>query len=393
MTQLQVMFTLTDKPIFSLNPKELKEHQLNKELFGDLPDNEYDKLKKDIAERGIQDPLHVVKQKDKWLVVSGHQRKKIAEELKINVPCINRTDLKKDWQIEEQLIADNLFRRHLKDWQLTPIFEKRLEIEKTKAKQRQKEHGETAPGKPKNTGGKISTSDKGKSRDKAAEGLGRSGRQLEKISKVYHEAPEDIKKQWKNDEITTHTAYKKLKREKVIEEQKAKLKIKPMPTGKYGVIYADCPWKYEFTKTKNREIENKYPTMTLSELKNMILPEVEEDAVLYLWATAPKLLEALEVMKTWGFKYKTHAIWDKQKIGMGYWFRGQHELLLVGTKGNINPPLANNRVSSVFSYPRKKHSEKPREIRELIHKWYPNLNKIELFARGKKDNWEVWGNE
>ncbi len=317
MTQLQVMFTLTDKPIFSLNPKELKEHQLNKELFGDLPDNEYDKLKKDIAERGIQDPLHVVKQKDKWLVVSGHQRKKIAEELKINVPCINRTDLKKDWQIEEQLIADNLFRRHLKDWQLTPIFEKRLEIEKTKAKQRQKEHGETAPGKPKNTGGKISTSDKGKSRDKAAEGLGRSGRQLEKISKVYHEAPEDIKKQWKNDEITTHTAYKKLKREKVIEEQKAKLKIKPMPTGKYGVIYADCPWKYEFTKTKNREIENKYPTMTLSELKNMILPEVEEDAVLYLWATAPKLLEALEVMKTWGFKYKTHAIWDKQKIGMG----------------------------------------------------------------------------
>ncbi len=82
-----------------------------------------------------------------------------------------------------------------------------------------------------------------------------------------------------------------------------------------------------------------------------------------------------------------------KKLVWGYWFRGQHELLLVGTKGNINPPLANNRVSSVFSYPRKKHSEKPREIRELIHKWYPNLNKIELFARGKKDNWEVWGNE
>lgn len=58
------------------------------------------------------------------------------------------------------------------------------------------------------------------------------------------------------------------------------------------------------------------------------LPPSEDNAVLYLWATAPKLLEALEVMRAWGFKYKTQAVWDKSWVGMGYWFRGQHEILL-----------------------------------------------------------------
>ena len=135
---LQAIFLLTDKPITSINPKKLIDHPLNIKLFGDLPEDEYQSLKKDIGDRGIQDPLHVVKRKEKYLVVSGHQRKKIAIDLKKNsVPCIVRNDLKEDWQIEEQLIADNLLRRQLQDWQLTPIYEKRLEIEKTKAKKKQ----------------------------------------------------------------------------------------------------------------------------------------------------------------------------------------------------------------------------------------------------------------
>jgi len=79
--------------------------------------------------------------------------------------------------------------------------------------------------------------------------------------------------------------------------------------------------------------------------------------VLYLWATAPKLLEAIEVMKAWNFSYKTHAIWDKEKIGMGYWFRGQHELLLVGTKGHFSPPAASLRIPSVIREARNSQQE------------------------------------
>lgn len=100
---------------------------------------------------------------------------------------------------------------------------------------------------------------------------------------------------------------------------------------KYEVIYADPPWRYDFSKSNSREIENQYPTMSVDEICSLKVPTAD-NAVLYLWATAPKLLEALRVMDAWGFEYKTNAVWDKQIIGMGYWFRGQHELLLVVEK-------------------------------------------------------------
>lgn len=161
---------------------------------------------------------------------------------------------------------------------------------------------------------------------------------------------------------------------------------------KYDVIYADPPWRYDFSKTKNREIENQYPTMTVEEICDLPIP-AKENSVLYLWATAPKLLEALKVMQSWGFEYKTHSIWDKRTIGMGYWFRGQHELLLVGVKGKFSPPVAEHRVSSVFSEKKTKHSKKPLWYLEYLSKTYQDLSKIELFARQYADGWDCWGNE
>ena len=166
----------------------------------------------------------------------------------------------------------------------------------------------------------------------------------------------------------------------------------PFPDKKYQVIYADPPWNYSFSKSNNRNIENHYPTMPLWDIKELVFP-VDNNAVLYLWATAPKLVEALEVMSAWGFEYKTHGIWDKEIIGMGYWFRGQHELLLVGVRGKFSPPEQSKRISSVYREKRGRHSKKPDNIRQLIHSWYPDKNKIELFARQKTDGWDVWGNE
>jgi len=91
--------------------------------------------------------------------------------------------------------------------------------------------------------------------------------------------------------------------------------------------------------------------------------------------------------------YKTHAIWDKEKIGMGYWFRGQHELLLVGVKGEFSPPESSLRISSVIKERRGCHSKKPDKVREYISRWYTDKNKLELFARTKIKNWDVFGNE
>jgi N6-adenosine-specific RNA methylase IME4 len=124
-----------------------------------------------------------------------------------------------------------------------------------------------------------------------------------------------------------------------------------------------------------------------------------DNALLYLWATAPKLVEAIEVMTAWGFNYRTCAVWDKRVLGMGYWFRNQHEMLLVGTKGDFSPPPADKRISSMFYEARGRHSEKPDFIKQKITEWYPDETKIELFCRNNKsnlfqvNNWDVWGNE
>jgi N6-adenosine-specific RNA methylase IME4 len=160
----------------------------------------------------------------------------------------------------------------------------------------------------------------------------------------------------------------------------------------YDVIYADPPWKYSFSKSNSRKIENQYPTMTCAEICAMEIPSAK-DCVLYLWATAPKLLEALAVMTAWGFTYKTQAVWDKGKIGMGFWFRGQHEILLVGVRGKVSPPEQGKRTASVYKYPRGKHSKKPDEIRNLIKDWFPNANRLEMFCREADEGWAVYGNE
>ena len=161
---------------------------------------------------------------------------------------------------------------------------------------------------------------------------------------------------------------------------------------KYQVIYADPPWRYDFSKSDSRKIENQYPTMGIEEICNMKIP-ADDNAVLYLWATAPKLEEALMVMKAWGFKYRSQAIWFKEKIGMGYWFRNQHELLLVGVKGKFSPPSASMRIGSVIKEKRGIHSKKPDCVRNHIAFWYPNANRLELFARNNYSGWDVWGNE
>lgn len=165
-----------------------------------------------------------------------------------------------------------------------------------------------------------------------------------------------------------------------------------MPPGLYDVILADPPWQYDFSKSSSRDIENHYDTMSLVEIKNLKVP-AKKNAVLFLWATAPKLLEALEVMEAWGFKYKTQAVWDKKIIGMGYWFRGQHEILLVGVKGKVSPPVAAVRVSSVLSFKRQEHSKKPEFVYNMIESYFPSSKYLELFARHKRVDWSSWGNE
>ena len=162
--------------------------------------------------------------------------------------------------------------------------------------------------------------------------------------------------------------------------------------GLYEIILADPPWRYDAASTESRAIENQYQTTTLEQIK-LHIPEAAENSVLFLWATAPKLLEALEVLNAWGFNYRTHAIWDKEIMGIGYWFRGQHELLLVGTRGTFSPPQEFLRVSSIFRERRTTHSTKPQAVYEWIEKTWPQERKLEMYARKARSGWNAWGDE
>ena len=166
--------------------------------------------------------------------------------------------------------------------------------------------------------------------------------------------------------------------------------LEPVP-----VLYADPPWRYEHVKTESRAIENQYPSMSLDEICALDAGAASTaDAVLFLWATSPKLAEAMQVISAWGFTYRTSMVWVKDKIGMGYYVRQQHELLLIATKGSLPTPLPSNRPSSLVVAPRLGHSEKPDKVYALIEAMYPEFKKRELFMRGgERQGWLNWGNE
>ena len=163
---------------------------------------------------------------------------------------------------------------------------------------------------------------------------------------------------------------------------------------RYPVIYADPPWRYEFSSDEADAIENHYPTMDHAAICALPVADMATpDAILFLWATSPKLTEAIAVVESWGFTYRTCAVWDKQHMGMGYYFRQQHELLLVATRGAMPVPAPTNRPASIYSEKKGVHSAKPAAFAELIERMYPELPRLELFCRSPRDGWAVWGNQ
>jgi len=152
---------------------------------------------------------------------------------------------------------------------------------------------------------------------------------------------------------------------------------------KYKVIYADPPWSYRNKKTggsMKSGSSQKYYTMSLEEIKSLPVSTVaDKDSVLFLWATVPLLPEALEVLNAWGYHYKTSLFWRKiMSLGMGFWFRGQVEILLMGVKGKVK--AFRIQKANIIQAKVSKHSQKPDEFRKLIEE--TGLDpKIELFAR------------
>jgi len=179
---------------------------------------------------------------------------------------------------------------------------------------------------------------------------------------------------------------------------------------KYNVIYADPPWSYSdkgFGKNPNKisikgsfaPEAGRYETMTLEAIKLLPVKQISsKDCVLLMWATSPFLPDALDVMKSWGFRFKTVAFcWSKITVtgkevaNLGQWTMGNVELCLLGTRGS--PKRLAKNVRQLVIDKRIEHSRKPEEVRKRIEILFGNVPRLEMFARGAIDGWDVWGDE
>ena len=169
----------------------------------------------------------------------------------------------------------------------------------------------------------------------------------------------------------------------------------PRLDGIYRVIYADPPWQYNADfMDKYGHAKSHYSTMSIDELCDLPVADIRaEDCVLFMWTTSPKLEQAFQVIRAWGFKYKTSFVWDKVKHNFGYYNSVRHEFLLIAGRGRSTPDVKKLHDSVISIERSNKHSEKPEYFRELIDKLYPNGNRIELFARESVTGWETWGAE
>jgi N6-adenosine-specific RNA methylase IME4 len=353
-----------------------------KNLIPPLTELEYEGLKRSIIAHGQLDLVQTGYIEEIGVfVLDGHNRARVLRDLGVEIEyeglpiAFESVEDAEIWVIEHQL-----GRRNLNDWQKIKLLdEKRKRIESRQGMRTDLTSGPNGP-------------EVKHPRDLAEEQLLLSSGTAHRGKYVLDHASEEIKERLDKDELTIGAAYMLAKRE--VRNKEYQSNVPQEFNGLYDIIYADPPWQYDFSVESSRDIENQYPTMSKEELIGLAekIPAAE-NCVLFMWVTAPKFAEGLDLLELWGFKYKSNLAWDKEIMGMGYWFRGQHEHLLVGVKGEVSPPHESVRHPSVIRSKRSKHSKKPEEVYELIERYFPDKRKIELFARSQRQGWDSWGNQ
>jgi len=373
-----------------------------------LRPEELAELERSVLEEGIRDPLVVWRRNGQLILVDGHHRYELAKKHGLSFQVVEREFRDLD-EVLVWIDRNQLGRRNLTDEQRAVVIGRLYKaLKKEPHRPKKDENGENfAPFSGSHATARAVAEQVGVN-EKTVRNAAKFTEAVEALQQVSPKAAEAVLRGEVKDALTMlpkvpeealEFVAKRIEegersiRQTLQEFRSQQLESPPLPEGKFDVIYADPPWEYEFSLTENREVENHYPTMTLEELKQLQIPSAD-NAVLFLWVPPPKLPEGLEVMRAWGFRYVTCAVWDKEKIGMGYWFRQQHELLLVGVKGNFSPPPPDKRFPSIIRSPRTEHSRKPEVVYEIIETMFPNARLLELFARrNNRLRWTVWGNE
>lgn len=348
-------------------------------LWGELPKTEYDALKASIRDDGLLEKIVVNPLLE---ILDGHHRNRILQDLGIEVT-------QDHYEIKDQggrdgdliyIIRTQINRRHATPFRRIENAHHIYPRYQEEARKRQA-HGLTAPGKTLSVNLHEAS---GRASSFFAKITGFKTRRVDMALYVIKHGTEEEKDALRWTDRSIFYGYKMTKRRVESGE------TPEMPPGFYSVIYADPPWRYGLPFAGAPD--SHYTTLETSKICDLEVPS-HEDAVLFLWVTNPLLKDGLNVMSSWGFSYKTNMAWIKERAGTGYYVRGQHEILLIGIKGSIGTPPEASRPPSVLHSPRRKHSEKPIEVYDLIESMYPNQKYLELFARTKREGWTAWGLE
>ena len=376
-------------------PEKIKLNPEYNALTPPLTDDELSSLKESIR---TKDQLESVKVKEdkilgKYIVLDGHHRVQILRELgkDVKIEVMNFDD-----PLEEKIfvIEINLQRRQLSNVNRVRLASMLVKLEKKLAKKRKQA---TLPKKGQKGFQSMSMqhcNNTGRVNEIVAKKSGLSARTVAKLQKIIRNgSAEQIKKIESGNKSISAV-------EREINKKLFKTKERPLPDGKYDVVYADPPYHYD----REGSGSPPYPTLTKEEIINLkdktgrqITDLFAKDCVIFTWTPRPKVWEAGEILRAWGFEPKTAKIWRKVKDGKSqrgtavyYW--STTEVLILATKGSPGTP--DYIPEDYLEAPRgEKHSEKPEEVRKEIEKMYPNRKYLELFGRKKVKDWTVWGNQ
>lgn len=369
------------------------------QLLRPLNKAERDALKESIRTTGVKVPIEF---DEHGAVLDGHHRLAICQELGItDYPRVVRVGMTEE-QKREHVLSLNTARRHLSNDELAAIRELRI-ARVAEARQQGRSLRSIAEDESVSLGQVQADLEKAGVYPYTPDTItGADGKRYpaRKPVALLNPTPLDVRRaqEWQDlgeaseaPAIATPSEMRKLYRAAT-----AKPEPTPgLPNGRYRVVYADPPWQYGDKLVDGYgPAEDHYRTLSMDELAGMdVAGIVADDAVLFLWVTSPMLLACAPVIRAWGFEYKASFVWDKVAHNYGHYNSVRHELLLVCTRGSCLPE-SRELIDSVVEIPRSEvHSAKPRQFRDMIMKLYPTGPRIELFARDKARDWDVWGAE
>jgi N6-adenosine-specific RNA methylase IME4 len=363
-----------------------------KKLIPALTNEEFKQLESNCINEGIREKIIT------WngFIIDGHNRYEISQKWNLDFETEskhfdNKTDVKV-W-----MVLNQFGRRNLTKYERSVLALVLSEYYEEKAKETQGKRTDLLVNSP-----KSEPKDTRKELSKVAS----VGEQtIARVKIIEAKANEETKEKLRTGEVSINQVYQEIKKEEkkaerieLIEQQIEDIEQGKLPElkGLFNVISVDPPWPYEAESKKTtsfdsvgRRVANPYPEMSITDIKKIKMP-LMEDSVVLLWTTHKFLPDAFEILKEWGMDYKATLVWNKEKIGMGAWFRMQCEFCLVGIKGK--PYWENTTFRDILNEPRREHSRKPDSFFNMIET-ITKGRRLEYFSREKRDGWEVFGND